>query len=132
MISLTFIRPNPINLIYPNYLINPINLLNLLPNPINLPNPLNPINFINPIYRLNPINPFNLINRLDLINPPNPLLTPQIPRNHQPLYFRGSFADLQQALVAVKTFNRVIFHQPVTSVYLHGLVGNFLCNFRTI
>src|SRR5215470_5804727 len=47
----------------------------------------------------------------------------QLPRNHQPLYLAGAFADGAQLHVAVVLFGGIVLDEAVAAVDLHAFVG---------
>ena len=50
------------------------------------------------------------------------LILQQLPRDHQPLDFAGTFADGAQLHVAIELFRRIIFDEAVAAVDLHAFV----------
>ena len=47
-------------------------------------------------------------------------------------YFRSTFTNLEDALIAVEPFYGIVLKKTVSAKNLHRLICNFLSNFRTI
>ena len=53
-------------------------------------------------------------------------------RNDHFKYLGRPFADLKQALIAVKPFNMILPEQAVGSMHLKGLISHFAGNFGAV
>jgi len=54
-----------------------------------------------------------------------------MPCDDDSLDLRCSFADVEELLVSIVPLDWIFLHQPISSVELHGVVGNAIIRFGT-